>query len=240
MIKLFYLIICFRRVRSEIFRRRLQHRNAARRETSASAMQRGTLNDPHLRPHTLGLTRATNTQPVMFQQKTRPVETRPVLRWKRELSVWRERCGPNWQRNTQAVGRSQIRCTHTTLTSTTELGLFWDSLKMRFCLVFLVSSFNSPRQYIPYEIQFALNTAWREKIRSAQMFHSLEILSSVEVCSNFDVVDLTPGLRSHYRHWSSCSLTRSSTQYASFNDWQVITYPTPNSKQPQKSEPLSK
>lgn len=126
------------------------------RKMSASAMQRRTLNDPHLQPLALGLTRAKNTQMVTVQQKTRPLGTQPCLQWKRELSVQQERCGPNWQRNTQAVGRSQIRCTHTIFTSIIELCLFWERLMMRFCLVFLVSSFNSPKQCILYKIKFSL------------------------------------------------------------------------------------
>lgn len=67
------------------------------KETPGSAV------GPHLGPLVLGLTWGTRAQAVTVQQKARLSGTRPGLCWKRELSVRQERCGPNWQRNTQAV-----------------------------------------------------------------------------------------------------------------------------------------
>lgn len=98
------------------------------RKTPVSVRHRRTLNVPALRTLALGLTWAANTHMVTVQHKTRPLGTRPDLRWKRELSVPQEKCGPNWQRNTQAVGRSQITCTHTTFTSIIEL---WSDKRRR-------------------------------------------------------------------------------------------------------------
>lgn len=151
------------------------HSTLKRSEETRLRQPRSVGLDCHLQPLALGLTWAINTQTMTVQQKTRPLGTQPGLQWKRELSVREERCGPNWQRNTQAVGRSQIRCTHTTFTSIIELRLFWERLKMRFCLVFLVSSFNSPRKYILYKIKFSLKTLLWGKIQNTQMLHSLKI-----------------------------------------------------------------
>lgn len=142
------------------------------RKVPTPTRQRRILNDPHLRPLAHGLTQVTNTQMVTVQQKTEFLWTQPGLQWKRELSVRQERCGPNWQRNTQAVGRSHIRCTYTTFTSITELSLFWEN--------------TSPRQYILNKIIFSVkNTAMVKN----QVHTNVGILSNIASCLNIDYFD---------------------------------------------------
>lgn len=185
----------------------------------APARQRRILNDAHLRPCALGLTQATNIQMVTVQQKTGPLGTRPGLQWKRELSVRQERCGPNWQRNTQAVGRSQIRCTHTTFTNITELSLFREILKMKFCLVFLLPSFNSPRRYVLNKIQFSYKHGEKS---------SLHKCSNIDSCFNFDYLRYcSVVMKNHaesYSHWSFSSSSSWSFLSIHFLKWLTSDY----------------
>lgn len=153
------------------------------KETPGSAV------GPHLRPRVLGLTWGTSAQTVTVQQKARLSGTRPGLRWKRELSVRQERCGPNWQRNTQAVGRSQLRCTHTTFTSATELFYSGKDSRWDFVLSFLCPHSTPPDNTSPHKIGFSLKTllwgrrpVWRKrssdlKCSQAWTFVSFQIIS---------------------------------------------------------------